>query len=100
MFDRYNDTVQYIAKSSENDLFNGKKEAAAVTLNMRYVGGASVAVQGSNSRGVEDRLVFHSPVEVLEGNKLVYNNRKMNIKKVEDVRDVFGNTIFYRLEVL
>ena len=99
MFDRYDDVIEYRQKSSEKDMF-GYGSKPPVNKNVRFVGMETVQVNSSNSIKVEDRYIFHCPFKVSDGDTFKYDNKDMLVKRCEECRDVFGKTIFWRVEVV
>ena len=98
MFDNYPDTIEYISKNGEKDMF-GYASAKPVSKQVRYVGGKSVQTDESNTTLIENRLLYQCPFEVQEGDKFVVNGKELIVKYAEECRDVLCKTIYWEAQV-
>ena len=99
MFDKYDDVIEYIAKSDTKDMF-GYGSKIGVNKNVRFVGMETVQINKANSISIEDRYIFHCPFSVSEGDTFKKNDKQMLVKRVLECRDIFGTTVFWRVEVV
>lgn len=99
MFDFYPDKIYYISKDGTKDMF-GYTNNEPVEKFVRYVGGKDVQVENNNNFSIEHRLEYHSPFEIFVGDKIIKNKDRLEVKKVEEIRDIFFNTLFWRFEVV
>lgn len=98
MFDTYRDTIGYISSSSKKDMF-GYGSDEAVEKKVRFIGGETVEINDNNSYRVENRLLYQCPFEVKEGDKFIICEKTLNVKKVLEIRDVFGNTVYWEAQL-
>jgi len=99
MFDRYDTKILYISKSGEKDMF-GFSPAPPVEKYVRYVGGKEVQVNETNAVRTENRLLYQCPFKVEEGDKFRIDGRDYEVKYVELCPDVFGNKIYWEVQII
>lgn len=99
MFDYYPDTIEYISKSGQKDMF-GYANSKPVSKQVRYVGGKSVQINENNAFREENRLLYQCPFEVKQGDKFVINGDTLEVKYAEEVRDIFCKTIYWEVQVI
>ena len=99
MFDYYPDTIEYISKAGEKDMF-GYASSKPVSKQVRYVGGKSVQINENNKFREENRLLYQCPFKVEQGDKFKVNGNELIVKYAEEVRDVFCKTIYWEAQVI
>lgn len=99
MFDNYPDTIEYISKSGQKDMF-GYASAKPVAKQVRYVGGKSVQINENNAFREENRLLYQCPFKVEQGDKFRIDGKELIVKYAEEVRDVFSKTIYWEAQVI
>lgn len=96
MWNNYPDKVSY-EKKTEEDSFGGGGHGSPKTVYMRLVSGRSVSKVNDNVESIEKGLMYHSPFEVFEGDKI---NGRTVVEKPIPSRGPIGNKIeFWRAKV-
>lgn len=99
MFDNYPDTIEYISKNGEKDMF-GYASAKPVSKQVRYVGGKSVQINENNAFREENRFLYQCPFKVEQGDKFRIDGKDLEVKYAEEVRDIFSKTIYWEAQVI
>lgn len=99
MFDNYPDTIEYISKNGEKDMF-GYASAKPVSKQVRYVGGKSVQINENNAFREENRFLYQCPFKVEQGDKFRIDGKDLEVKYAEEVRDIFCKTIYWEAQVI
>ena len=101
MWNNYPDKIKYISGKCAKDAFGYNKNEEPEDKNVRYIGGKTVLIQDKQTYRTENRLLYQCPFEVYVGDKFVLKSGKeVQVKYVEEVRDVFGKTVYWEAEVL
>lgn len=99
MFNNYKDLVQYISKNGVKDKMGFIKNTP-VDKYVRYIGGKEVQIQSNNGIGTEHRLLYQCPFKVEDGDKFIIDTKEMLVKQSIKVTDVFGNIVYWEVELL
>ena len=95
----YKDLIKYISCSGDKDKF-GYSESEPEERYVRYCGGKEAYEPKNNILSTEYRLIYHCPFEVKANDKFVINGEERLVKKSSRTPDVFGNTVYWRVEVV